>query len=359
MQYIVYPNELYHHGILGQKWGKRNGPPYPLGAKQHSSSEKKAGWRKSLDKKSDDSYNKANSKRKGLTDKQKKALIIGAAATATALAAVGGYALYKSGKLNSLIASGQTGAGFLSGGRSSFSNTSAWPDSDPELQNLSHEERQMLSELRDYCSRVNEGIDTSSLDGSYEAGAAAFKSLPSDRKSNCGACTIAGIRSFFGMPTTAREDYEKVDPLHIIEGSNDVKELGMSKRLFCDLIHGAEKTEQQVHSISDIASYIKSKGNGSTGALYLPRDRTSPNKPVAHIVQWVNLFGRPIIVDNQVGIVSGLGTYLQKSNRIELLKGYPCTEEKVYGAAYGSSIYEVTKEMVQTEPDLSIFIHMS
>lgn len=36
--YIVYENdELYHHGILGQKWGKLNGPPYPLG----SSSENK------------------------------------------------------------------------------------------------------------------------------------------------------------------------------------------------------------------------------------------------------------------------------------------------------------------------------
>ena len=39
---------LQHHGILGMKWGKKNGPPYPLGASDHSSSEKKAGWRKSL-----------------------------------------------------------------------------------------------------------------------------------------------------------------------------------------------------------------------------------------------------------------------------------------------------------------------
>lgn len=41
---------LIHHGILGQKWGKRNGPPYPLSSGSHSVSEKKAGWRKSLDK---------------------------------------------------------------------------------------------------------------------------------------------------------------------------------------------------------------------------------------------------------------------------------------------------------------------
>lgn len=31
---INNPNELYHHGRLGQKWGEQNGPPYPLSRAQ-------------------------------------------------------------------------------------------------------------------------------------------------------------------------------------------------------------------------------------------------------------------------------------------------------------------------------------
>ena len=41
--YIVTTDHLEHHGIKGQSWGVRNGPPYPLKPSQHSAAEKKEG----------------------------------------------------------------------------------------------------------------------------------------------------------------------------------------------------------------------------------------------------------------------------------------------------------------------------
>lgn len=48
--YVGYYEDHYfaHHGILGQKHGVKNGPPYPLDPEDHSAREKKAGWIKSL-----------------------------------------------------------------------------------------------------------------------------------------------------------------------------------------------------------------------------------------------------------------------------------------------------------------------
>ena len=39
---MTYTEELYHHGILGQRWGTRNGPPYPLSGGDYTPSERTA-----------------------------------------------------------------------------------------------------------------------------------------------------------------------------------------------------------------------------------------------------------------------------------------------------------------------------
>lgn len=66
-------NYLSHHGILGQKHGQRNGPPYPLDASKHSAAEKAAGWMKSLKEKHE--AKKKTKQRKAALDKARKAKI--------------------------------------------------------------------------------------------------------------------------------------------------------------------------------------------------------------------------------------------------------------------------------------------
>lgn len=96
-QPTVSSDELYHHGILHQKWGVRNGPPYPLNQSQRSKAEKTAKSSTYAN-----SNKKDESRNKGLTEDQKKLIAKGAVVTAALLATMGTMYVTKKSGLNPL-----------------------------------------------------------------------------------------------------------------------------------------------------------------------------------------------------------------------------------------------------------------
>ena len=85
-------NYLAHHGIKGQKWGKRNGPPYPLSDAKHNKVVKRAskGSKKVSSNASGSKKKSIKDKWNSLSDKQKALIIasgvaVGLGLTATAL----------------------------------------------------------------------------------------------------------------------------------------------------------------------------------------------------------------------------------------------------------------------------------
>jgi hypothetical protein len=348
MWYVIHSDALAHHGILGQKWGKRNGPPYPLGADDHSAREKKAGWRKSLDKGGGDSYNKrrkakvesertgrsggsdAENKKRGLTTGQKRAIAIGAAAVAAGLAAYGGYKLYQSGKLNPAL------AGLADKGRSL--SDSKWMTGDPSFDGLTDEQKTFLRGIRYDALKINgcKGVE-------------AFGELPENRQTNCGACTIAGLKSLLQQEkSTAREDWNKLDPYRVAMGDPSVGP-GMSKRLFKSLIPGAKNSEAHCDGLNDLKAFISKEGDRSTGAMFLPIGLfQSP-----HWVQWVNVGGRAFIVDNQAGVVAGIDKYMTDMRRFAVTgnSGRRGLDEDTC-----LSIYSVSKEAISSAKDTEYFI---
>lgn len=65
-------NELYHHGIKGQRWGKRNGPPYPLNSQTHAAVVRSAGYTGDKKSKSDSGGPNKSGRIGGLRDIDRK-----------------------------------------------------------------------------------------------------------------------------------------------------------------------------------------------------------------------------------------------------------------------------------------------
>lgn len=71
--YAMIQDVLSHHGVMGMKWGERNGPPYPLSYEAHSESERKAGWQQSLKSKLHLRGQSFDSKMAKIAEKKRKA----------------------------------------------------------------------------------------------------------------------------------------------------------------------------------------------------------------------------------------------------------------------------------------------
>lgn len=209
-------NDIWHHGVLGQKWGKRNGPPYPLSANDHSTSEKKAGWRKSINRK------------ESTSDTHKKYIKYGAIAVGATLAMAGAVYLAKSGKLGAVT---NLGRQYI---ESQFASGS--------VVNIGKAAKDISTEM---VANIN-SANYNTLGG----------------RTNCAHTTVSYIlNSMFGKNTTALP-YNGID-----EVSGMVIPQGRSFKVFSSIFDNLNVRE--CSDTETMADMLKSLKPGSTGILML------------------------------------------------------------------------------------------
>ncbi len=296
---------LAHHGILGQKWGKRNGPPYPLGSGDHSASEKKAGWRiqnsrcdiTKSNKRSPSAnmstvYKKAN-KSDGLTDQQKEILkIVGAT--------LGVYGAYKLTSTSAMDRAISIGKDFVD---NDFKN---FPDMAERFYNMPQAARNT------YKSLVDAGFKTIKNPESYHQSLRRINPyfLTRDGQMNCFSCSIAcTLRSYFGLDVTAERNPFGVNPYSAViemikNNTTNVISKGSSEGRALWASDGSFASNAQKIILD------KFKDDGAQGMCWLYWKSPIPGIPGGgHAFSWAIENGKVKFIDPQRGVENFVERY--------------------------------------------------
>lgn len=251
---------LTHHGIKGQQWGVRNGPPYPINPQDRSNSEKKAHGQKTSSTNAD----------KRRFDK-KKAAKIGAAAVGSALLIAGGIYLAKSGKLDNLVKLGHNNVGDILG----FD-----PTNKPQVTE---------SNIASFAQHIN----------------------PSSSTTNCGSCAAAILDNINGGNSQALSEV----PLHmrgVLESGIQSSGYDPEKLIDCFTLNGEkakwsntikDNNGSRRKVTSQLEKELLSQGEGSKGIFYCEKIRL---KSSSHYFAYY-------ILNGKVHVLEGQNKYLQST----------------------------------------------
>ncbi len=228
-----------------------------------------------------------------LTERQKKAIKIGIAATATALAALGAYELNKHGKLDGLKKAGKQKLDEILGKKGNLFVTGLQSDNEP---GRSTSAKKLFKKLPNRES-VDEAIRAAN---------------PTKSHNNCYNCVVATIGRLCGYDVAAKGD---------TQGGK-----GFSFDNICrafNLDPDNERDVKRVHSptVERLISRIsKSYSEGDTGAvavewndLYKRRAGNLLSDSVAHTFNWLIRNGKVEFMDGQVALgASNLENYLRQ-----------------------------------------------
>lgn len=259
---------LFHHGILGQKWGVQNGPPYPLDSGDHSAEKKRAGWRASLKKKE---FSEKQSSRKVINEKSlsKSSNIdyskIGKLAAASILAVGGGIILAKNADaIQEAIISGKRLLNSYFGG-------SAVPRVGKAIKDL---DRKMISNINSKYRGTEEG----SMNCLHCSIAYIMNSLLGE---NVTAAPMFGIDEVSGFKAPGRyinlldrifENVQDYDFIEIRGKRYDHVKTQVGRKAYAEIVlkepYGPNSPIQHLNTLLADA-FLKVK-NGSTGIVMIP-----------------------------------------------------------------------------------------